>query len=214
MTTSATTRADRISRRQVDKFNARRDELAEAALVTLGERGYARTSLRDIAQHSEFSHGALHYYFADKVDLITHCVRLYKARCVTRYDELVATAQNADELASGFAALMATTMRDDAAMHRLWYDLRSQSMFDEAFRSEARDIDHTLERMVWRVVKRHADLSGRQLELKSSLTYWLFDGLFEHCLLRHLAGDRAAGRALQDGVAVLLARLLLPSADG
>ena len=95
---------DRISRRQVDKFAERRAQLAESALLTLSELGYARTSLREIAQNSEFSHGVLHYYFRDKVDLITHCVREYKARCVTRYDQIAATATTADELRVGFAA--------------------------------------------------------------------------------------------------------------
>ena len=52
-----------FSRRQVDKFAARRTQLADAALQTLAELGYARTSLREIAQNSEFSHGVLHYYF-------------------------------------------------------------------------------------------------------------------------------------------------------
>ena len=52
---------DRISRRQVDKFAERRAQLAESALLTLSELGYARTSLREIAQNSEFSHGVLHY---------------------------------------------------------------------------------------------------------------------------------------------------------
>ena len=98
MTPVAERNADRVSRRQVDKFAERRAQLAEAALQTLSELGYARTSLREIAQNSEFSHGVLHYYFSDKVDLITHCVRHYKARCVTRYDEIVATAQTAEEL--------------------------------------------------------------------------------------------------------------------
>ena len=83
---------DRIARRQVDKFAERRAQLAAAALQTLAEQGYARTSLRDIAQHSDFSHGVLHYYFSDKIELITYCVRQYKAECVTRYDSIVATA--------------------------------------------------------------------------------------------------------------------------
>ena len=48
---------DRIERARVDKFSARRIELAEAALETLAELGYARTSLREIAQKSEFTHG-------------------------------------------------------------------------------------------------------------------------------------------------------------
>ena len=87
--------SDRIERARVDKFSARRIELAEAALETLAELGYARTSLREIAQKSEFTHGVLHYYFSDKEDLITHCVRQYEAACVTRYDEIVASASSA-----------------------------------------------------------------------------------------------------------------------
>ena len=49
---------------------------AQSALLTLGQFGYARTSLRDIAANSEFSHGVVHYYFADKTELITYCALL------------------------------------------------------------------------------------------------------------------------------------------
>ena len=151
---------DRISRRQVDKFAERRAQLAESALLTLSELGYARTSLREIAQNSEFSHGVLHYYFRDKVDLITHCVREYKARCVTRYDQIAATATTADELRVGFAAGLAQTMVQDAHLHRLWYDLRSQSMFEASFRDDVAAIDASLERMIWRIVSQYADQLG------------------------------------------------------
>jgi AcrR family transcriptional regulator len=92
------TNRERVSRRQVDKFAERRAQLADAALQTLAELGYARTSLREIAQNTEFSHGVLHYYFSDKEELITHCVRQYEAACVTRYDEIVASASSAGEL--------------------------------------------------------------------------------------------------------------------
>src|SRR4030095_8374228 len=68
------------------QFTEPRAELGEAAMQTLAELGYARTSLREIAQNSAFSHGVLHYYFTDKLDLILCSVRQYKARCVKRYD--------------------------------------------------------------------------------------------------------------------------------
>ena len=162
---------DRIARRQVDKFAERRAQLAAAALQTLAEQGYARTSLRDIAQNSDFSHGVLHYYFTDKFDLITYCVRQYKAECVTRYDAIVATAATAAELRSGFGAAMAGTLREDATMHRLWYDLRNQSLFDEAFRADVLDIDQSLERMIWRIVSRYAELGEDRPRLpRASLT--------------------------------------------
>jgi AcrR family transcriptional regulator len=199
---------DRIARRQVDKFAGRRDELAAAALATLAERGYANTSLRDIAQHSAFSHGVLHYYFADKFELITYCVRQYKAECVRRYDAVVATATTANELRADFGAAMAGTLRQDAAMHRLWYDLRNQSLFEEKFRADAADIGHSLERMIWRIADRYAELSGRGLAVIPALAYAQFDGVFQHALLRHLWGDDTAAADLDAQVQQILPSLL------
>ncbi len=195
---------DRISRRQVDKFAERRSQLAASALLTLSELGYARTSLREIAQNSEFSHGVLHYYFRDKVDLITFCVRQYKAECVTRYDQIVAVSNTATELRDGFGAGMAATLREDATLHRLWYDLRNQSLFEESFRDDVRDIDQSLERMIWRIVSRYAELSELSLAVPSRLAYALFDGVFQQALLGHLHGDTGAA----DELAVNVARVL------
>ena len=121
------------------KFAERRAELGEAALTTLAELGYARTSLREIAQNSEFSHGVLHYYFTDKLDLILCSVRQYKARCVKRYDEVTASATSFDELLDGFVTALGDTLRDEAPLHRLWYDLRAQSLFEQAFREGGRN---------------------------------------------------------------------------
>jgi AcrR family transcriptional regulator len=201
---------DRIARRQVHKFAERRAELAAAALRTLAEQGYARTSLRDIAQNSEFSHGVLHYYFADKVELITYCVRQYKAVCVQRYDAIVATAGSADELRKGFGGAMAQTLREDSAMHRLWYDLRNQSMFDERFRADVLDIDASLERMIWRIATRYAELTQTPMPVTSPVAYALMDGLFQHALLRHLGGSATAADDCDARVQHLLDSLLSP----
>ncbi len=206
--TTAEKSSDRVSRRQVDKFAERRNQLAMVALQTLSELGYARTSLREIAQNSEFSHGVLHYYFTDKVDLITHCVRQYKARCVTRYDQIVAPTQTADELRLGFAAGLAETMVVDGAMHRLWYDLRAQSLFEESFRTDVAEIDQSLERMIWRIVSRLAELTGTYPALSSPVTYAIFDGLFQQGLLKHLYGDPAAAGDLRAAVLDVLGRML------
>jgi AcrR family transcriptional regulator len=197
---------ERVSRRQVDKFSQRRDELAEAALTTLAELGYARTSLREIAQNTDFSHGVLHYYFSDKVDLITHCVKHYKAICVQRYDEVLRDAETADGLAEGFALALAGTARDDASLHRLWYDMRSQSMFEPAFRADVIEIDDSLQHMIWRVVSRYGELAGRPLIVEPTTAYAIFDGLFQQALLRHIAGSPDVLSHL-----ITRARALLPS---
>jgi AcrR family transcriptional regulator len=213
MTQVAESNVDRISRRQVDKFAERRAQLAESALLTLSELGYARTSLREIAQNSEFSHGVLHYYFRDKVDLITHCVREYKARCVTRYDQIAATATTADELRLGFAAGLAQTMSEDANLHRLWYDLRGQSMFEPSFRQDVAAIDASLERMIWRIISQYSDLVGSPTVVTPSTAYAIFDGLFQHGLIRHLFGHPEARDELRVTVEELLPTMVRSSGD-
>jgi AcrR family transcriptional regulator len=193
------------SRRPVDKFEERRRELADAALQTLGELGYARTSLREIAQNSPYSHGVVHYYFADKVELITYCVRQYKASCVTRYDAIVEAATSASELASSFADALVATMVDDAPMHRLWYDLRSQALFEASFRDDVLEIDAQLEQMIWQVVSKHAALARVEVAMPSSRAYAMFDGLFQQALLQHIAGIEDASAELHAGALQFLA---------
>ncbi len=201
------TKLDRIPRQRVDKFAERRAELAEAALQTLAELGYARTSLREIAQNSEFTHGVLHYYFRDKVDLILCSVRQYKARCVTRYDQVTADARTYEDLMTGFLAALAQTMRDEAHMHRLWYDIRSQTLFEAAFRADVAELDKSLEDMIWRIVRRFAELTGEPQNMPPRVIYAMIDGLFQQCLLKHLSGDADAIGQMQEDVGLVLSKI-------
>jgi AcrR family transcriptional regulator len=194
---SEVVRSKREFRLPPDKFAARRAELADAALQTLAELGYARTSLREIAQNSRFSHGVLHYYFRDKVDLIAYCVRNYKAKCVERFDQLIVDAVSYDEFMDKFLANLAETLRDGAQMHRLWYDLRTQALFEESFRAEVQEIDKSLKDMIWRVISRSYELKGVKPRLSPDFFYAMFDGLFQKALLGHLAGDLNAVQEMQ-----------------
>lgn len=199
---SATTRAS--------KHDTRRDQLAESALTTLGQLGYARTSLREIARHSAFTHGVVHYYFSDKEELITYCVRYYKRTCVTRYDQIVETSTTPDELQARFAAKLAETIREEGPMHQLWYDLRNQSMFEPGLRDVVHEIEGQLEAMIWRVLTRYAALAGRELALDSSTGYGMLDGLFAQSLLAWATGPDSAR---DEVLTVLTARVdaLMPS---
>ena len=206
------TRAKVTRRSPADKFDERRNQLAESALRTLGELGYARASLREIANNSEFSHGVVHYYFSDKLDLIIYCVRYYKAQCVTRYDAVISESTTADVLVDAFAAKLVETIRDEAPMHRLWYDLRTQSMFEESLREAVVMIDKTLEDMIWRVVSRYAELGGRTPSATPAAAYGLLDGIFQQALLGHLTGRAGALDDLTAQVRDLMPYLLQPAA--
>ena len=179
-------------RNPVDKHDERRRALADSALRTLGELGYARSSLREIANNSEFTHGVVHYYFADKLELIVYCVRQYKATCVKRYDGVVADSTTPAELLDAFAAKLRETIVDEAPMHRLWYDLRAQSMFEESLREAVLQIDKTLEEMIWRVVTRYSELAGAEPAMTPKTAYGVLDGLFQQALLSYLCGQEDA----------------------
>jgi TetR/AcrR family transcriptional regulator, transcriptional repressor of bet genes len=202
--------AARARRSPVDKFDERRNELAEAALLTLGQLGYARTGLRDIASNSPYSHGVLHYYFQDKTELVCYTVRYHKARCVTRYDDVVAGAASEAALLQGVAAKLVEAVLDEAPAHRLWYDLRVQSMFDERLRDTVLAIDQQLEDMVWRIVSRYSELAGRPAAMDRPSAYAVFDGLFQAALLGYSAGDEGALPRLVTQVPALLPMTLCP----
>jgi hypothetical protein len=134
-------------------------------------------------------------------------VRFYKARCVTRYDSVVERSTTPDELLTEFAAKLGETIRDEAAMHRVWYDLRTQSMFEPGLRDAVAMIDETLEQMIWRVVTRYAELSGREPALAPGTAYGMLDGLFQQALLAYPDAPDALDH-LDDQVRSVMPRLL------
>ncbi len=195
-------------RSPADKYDERRRALAESALKTLGELGYARASLREIANNSDFSHGVVHYYFEDKHDLIVYCVREYKIVCVRRYDGVVTDSRTPEELVAGFADQLVLTLEQDAAMHRLWYDVRTQSMFEERLRDVAVEIDGWLEDMIWRIVSKYAELAGGTPAMLPSVTYAIFDGLFQQALINFTLGKDGALEDLRTLVHRLLPTMI------
>jgi AcrR family transcriptional regulator len=191
-----------------DKVERRRVALAESALKTLGELGYARTSLREIANNSEFTHGVVHYYFRDKIDLISYCVRHYKTMCARRYDEVVETAHSPEQLATGFLGKMTQTLVEETPMHRLWYDLRAQSMFEEQLRPDVEAIDKLLEEMIWRILSRYAELTATTPTVDSPTAYALIDGLFEQAVMGYAANPEKTPALLTDRLMQVLPRLV------
>lgn len=198
---TATQRAERAG---TNKFEQRRQELAAAALDAIAEQGFARTGLRDISARTNLSTGILHYYFTDKDDLIAQAIWQYKSECARRYDSIVATAVTPAELSERFGEEMSLTLQDEADMHRLWYDLRNQALFDDGFRDTIVAIDDLLADMVWAVVLRHAELRGVAPTVDRGTAYALFDGVFLNALISFMRGDIQVLSDLRARVAALL----------
>lgn len=183
------TAVDRARRADENKFTARRRQLADSAIAVIAERGFARSGLRDIASHTELSTGILHYYFDGKDDLIAQAIWQYKSECARRYDPIIETATSAEEFVVRFTSEIAATLRDESNLHRLWYDLRNQALFESGFRDTIIDIDALLTDMVWEVVAQHARLLGVTPSIDKQTAYALFDGVFLNGLIAYQRGE-------------------------
>ena len=95
-------------------------------------------------------------------------------------------------------------------MHRLWYDLRVESMFDERLRETVLRIDEALQAMIWRIVTRYSELADREVAMDPASAYGVLDGLFQAALLGHVTGNPSALPTLVDQVHALMPLTLTP----
>ncbi|WP_265443636.1 TetR/AcrR family transcriptional regulator [Flexivirga meconopsidis] len=188
------------SERRGPKFQARRQQLAQAALVTLAELGYAHTSLREIAHNSEFSHGVVHYYFSDKADLITECVACFRNLCVDAYADVLAEAQTAQELRQAVIDRLTNRISTSWPYQRIWYDLRTQAMFDETLRNDVQSLFTLFYDTTWQIITRYAELAGVTPVVGPELSHSMVDGLTQRAVARYVHGDTEAIPALRSGL--------------
>ncbi|WP_297757959.1 TetR/AcrR family transcriptional regulator [uncultured Shimia sp.] len=172
---------------RAERKNAKRDvkkrQIAESAILALQELGYANTSLRDIAEKSDMSLGMLHYYFEDRSELIIYCVSIYKQQFVSNIVDALAGAEGRDSVIETFSNALAESITDDAMTHRLWYDIRSQAMFDETFRP----IVHEIEEMLVGIVADALEKAGHPIDETLAIQYALIDGVFLHLMQRQIS---------------------------
>jgi AcrR family transcriptional regulator len=172
-------------------------ELALHTLSALAELGFARVNLREVATRSGASLGLIHYYFADKTDLLTYCIRLYKDDFVRQLEEVIDSAGSLDELISRFPVALARAIDEHGGTHRLWYDVRAQALFDPAFQDVVAEIENRLIGVVEHFLSR-VNASGTVKAPWDALSFYLMlDGWFRYFLHRHIAGDPHAGDQLR-----------------
>lgn len=163
-------RAERKSLKRDEK----KRQIAKSAIEALKELGYANTSLRDIAEKSDMSLGMLHYYFEDRSDLIIYCVSIYKEEFVRNISEALDNAEGRDVVIEEFSQALVTSIVDDEMTHRLWYDIRTQAMFDETFRPVVSEIEGKLIGIVKAAFLKAGHVAPADIEL----SYALLDGVF------------------------------------
>jgi len=204
------------NQRQQAKTEAKRAFLIQQAARCLAEKGYAHVSLRDIARESGMSLGILHYYFANKEELLLAVIQSYKNRFIVDVEQALL-----QHPVTGWMDRLTSVLRDalarDRNTHRLWYDFQVQAMYHGPFRTEVNQIRNRLLELIDRAVQQLqaegavSNVPYRR-ELLATMLYSLIDGLFFQALLSEDEQAEEAMVRFEQGLPAVLAPFL-PSSE-
>lgn len=192
------------------KSEASRQQVLDAAIRTLAERGYASTSIGDIARAAKMSKGAVHYHFESKQDLIAQVLD----RCADAMRQRVREAWEAesDPAAKVRRAIgeMRRLRRDSIPELRVLSDMLAQGLHDAAIRTQiAALFEANRKEVIEHLVRSLAELGLQPaipLEVVPRLLLGAIDGIALHDFFDppSEAEDEAIQQALEGIVLSLL----------
>jgi TetR/AcrR family transcriptional regulator len=121
-------------RTKYKKSETSRQQVIDAAIATLAKKGFARTSVQDIADAANLSKGAVHYHFESKDDLtqcvLTHCCEVLSARARQAWE---APGPPVERIRNAIAEMWASR-RDAGPEIRVISDLMAQGVHEGSLR--------------------------------------------------------------------------------
>ena len=127
----------RITRARAD---ARRRQILDAALGCFARRGFHKTTMQDVVEHSGLSPGSIYCHFSGKRDIIVAVVEERHRReraLLQRALEKQSFAEAVDQLAADFIAALSTP--DERAWRRLAVQIWAESLHDRRLAVTVRD---------------------------------------------------------------------------
>jgi TetR/AcrR family fatty acid metabolism transcriptional regulator len=125
---------DMAARGHYKKSEASRRQVVDAAIQALARRGFAHTSVNDIADEAGMSKGAVHYHFTRKADLIAQVLE----RCLEVTHDRLRAVWDAPGLPTEKVRRALREMRerwrDGGPELRVVADLMAQGVHDEKLR--------------------------------------------------------------------------------
>lgn len=166
------------------KSEASRRQVLDAAIQTLAARGFAHTSVSDIAEAAGMSKGAVHYHFSRKAELISQVL----ARCLEVTEERLRAAWDApgspsDKIRRALHE-MRQRWREGGSELRVVADLMAQGVHDEQLRKPVAEMfQRTRGELIERLVSSLTDLGLKPRippHIIPRLLLATFDGLALH----------------------------------
>jgi AcrR family transcriptional regulator len=112
----------------------RREQLIDAALRLVAQKGYAAVTIRDIAVAADVSTGTVHYYFAGKDELLRDALREASRRFADRLDEATSGVTDPRALLERHAAAATPRSAAEREAQRVWIAFWDRAQRDPQLR--------------------------------------------------------------------------------
>jgi AcrR family transcriptional regulator len=167
--------------------NIRRTEIIKAFFRIVSEKGFAKATIREIAEAAGCNHGLLHHYFKDKQAIIEASVDYAVTVYREEMEEGLAELDTATEQIRFFIPRYLDLSRRNLEISRAWLDLYAlsknedsvrepvQECFREARRMIAEVISRGIKRGEFRKVKPEVLASVILGSLEGATTHWVID---------------------------------------
>ena len=93
-----------MPRKTAEQAQQTRDKILKGALNVFSQKGFSRTTLRDIAKHIGMTRGAVYWHFKDKQDLMIELIKSMHQREKELLDQVVPVVDSLDSLLDSFLA--------------------------------------------------------------------------------------------------------------
>lgn len=117
-----------------------RRQVLDAAIQSIADRGYAQTSVSDVARAAGMSKGAVHYHFESKEDLIAQVAEHCSAEMQDRVDQAWDAAKEPREKICSALAEMRSFARDRGPIMRVFAALLAQGVHDAKLRTTLQEM--------------------------------------------------------------------------
>ena len=113
------------------------DGILSSTIQLLAEKGYADTSIADIATHAKVYKSLLHYYFKDKEDLVSKALAARSSTMIQPAKEVLSAVKSIDELLDGAISFFKRDMEQNPDFFGLifetWCTARRSKRIKEEF---------------------------------------------------------------------------------
>ncbi len=106
-------------RRTKEEAAITRQKLLKQALATFSQKGYAATTLADIAKEAEVTRGAIYWHFGSKAELYNTLIREYADRGVTIMQQAVSEGGTLLDILKRVFVRQLQAITDDADLRAL-----------------------------------------------------------------------------------------------